>query len=671
MSWCLTKDNSRKFKEALKNGELDPFKLSDMESIKRRELFAKYVGVENAREVNALFESKLILKNQKAGFISWAKRTAGITAPIKRDMLSTIERLDTVLNPKEEQQFLQDLASKRLRLDVTQTEAKTISDLSNKVSELRTKANNEGIFTNEKDRFEYGAAKVSLEKYVNELKLQSKRIFFREQPVQKVLSVAKEIPGAMKSIVASLDNSLWGRQGIKTLLDVRTSKIWTKNFLKSWADIGKELAGVDAMDLVKADIYSRPNALNGKYDAGGYGLTALTEEAFPSALPEKIPLFGRLFKASESAYNGGALRLRADLADRLIKIAEKQGINTLDKTEARGMGHLISSMTGRGSLGKADTISKEINTFLFSIKFLKSNFDTLTAHQFDSGATSFVKKEAAKNLLSITASVASILFIAKLLNKDSVDDDPRSTNFGKVKIFGHWTDITGGMASLITLSSRLVPTYHNGELGFWSKSSTGKYNNLSSGKYGQMTPLDVFENFWEGKLSPFAGIVRDIWQGKDYQGQPVTLQGEIGKTLTPISIQNFQQLKEDPNSSSVLGSMILDGLGLSTSTYTYKSDWSTSTSKELIQFRNKIGEDKFKEANDAYNRSYSVWFNNVSTNNQFKKLSDVAKESLITKAKAKIKEDVFRAYNFKYKKPKKNTYEEKQQKNVIKKLLPN
>lgn len=571
--YCLTLDEKRKFKEALKNGEIKPDALVAMTSLERRAFLEKYVGAENAISTNSLFESKLLLKNQKAGYISWAKKVSGISPTVKRDLLTRIQKLDKVLDPKDNEQFLNDLASARLGVEVTQEEAKVISDTSNKIAELKKLADKEGKMPNDTDRLTLGAHIVSLENYFGEVKLKANNISFKETPIKKILSVAGEVPGVLKSLVASMDNSFWGRQGIKSLIDVRTSRIWAVNFMRSWINIKNQLfasgkwygSGDDAvLNGIKADIYSRPNALNGKYDAGGYGLTALTEEAYPSSFPEKIPFLGRIFKASEVAYNGGALQLRADLADRLIGVAERQGINTLDKDEARALGSLIGSLTGRGSLGKAETLSKEINVLAFSIKFLKSNFDTLTAHQFDPEATPFSKKEAAKNLLSIIASIASILFIAKLLNKDSVDEDPRSTNFGKVKVFGKFVDITGGMGSLFTLASRLVPTYHDGKWSFWRKSTTGEYVDLLGGEYGQQNAMDVFDSFWQGKLSPIAGIVRDLWKGQDYQGQPVTPVTVAQRNL-PLSIQNFDQLRKDPNASFPLGSLILDGLGFSVS----------------------------------------------------------------------------------------------------------
>lgn len=568
MAWCLISEYANKFRRALKDGTIDPEKLALMSSAERRAFFEEYVGKENAANVNALFESKLLLKNQQAGMINWAKRVANITPARRSDLISRIERLTDVLDPAEGDQFLNDLVNARLKIEVTQEEAKVIADLSRRITETKAKANKDGIFPSETERLEYGAAKVAMENYVNELKLSAGKFTFKEKPlVQMVQAIFDTIPATAKSLLASLDNSLWGRQGIKVLLDTRKSRIWVKHFLESWSDIAKTLGtNVEVMDLIRADIYSRPNAVNGKYKAGGYQLDVLSEEAFPSSIPEKIPLFGRLFKASEVAFNGGALKLRADLADRYIALAEKHGINTYDPEQARGIGHLVGSLTGRGSLGAVTPeTARTLNVLFFSVKFLKSNFDVLTAHQFDKQATPFAKKEAAKNLASITFTLASIMFFAKLIDPDSVDEDPRSSNFGKIKIFGYWVDITGGMASLATLAARLVPTYHDGKLGWWFKSSSGNWTELNTRKYGAMTALDVFYSFFENKASPMFGIFLDILKGEDHQGNPLTVTSTVKGAFVPLPIQNMQSIMNNPNSEWVLGSIILDGLGFSTS----------------------------------------------------------------------------------------------------------
>jgi len=116
---------------------------------------------------------------------------------------------------------------------------------------------------------------------------------------------------------------------------------------------------------------------------------------------------------------------------------------------------------------------------------------------------------------------------------------------------------------MMTLASRLTPTMHKGEWGFWSRGATGEWKNLGDAKYGEQTGMDVFNSFIEGKAAPIAALVRDLWVGKDFSGQPVTPRSAISKSFTPFIGQNFTQFMKDPNTSSIIGSLILEGLGFS------------------------------------------------------------------------------------------------------------
>lgn len=577
-NFCLIPSVAEKFKKDIISGEIDPAKLALMTSAERHAFFAEKLGSASAKEVNALFESKLILKNQQQGYISWAKRVIGISKVARRDLISRIERLDKVLSPAEEEAFLNDLVDKRLGIDVTFGEAQTIAKFSKQIEKAKGNIP-ENSPIRSPERLEYGTSVALLKDYFLELKQDATKLTAREllKNPKEILNMAT---GFTKSTVASLDNSFFGRQGIKVLYTHPT--VWMKNFGKSWSDIGKQIvakgkwykSGDDAVNIaLKADIYSRPNALNNKYNVGDFGLDVNSEEAFPSALPEKIPLLGRLFKASEVAYNGAAMRMRADLADMIIEKAESQGINMLKKEEARPIGDLVAAMTGRGKLKTFESASSGLNTYLFSPKFLRSNFDTLTAHVFNSKSSPFVKKEAAKNLLKIIGSIATILTVSEILHPGSVEKDPRSSNFAKLKLGKRYYDISGGMASLVHLASQIVPTEHDGQWGFWSKSTTtGQYNKLNAKdkngkpKYGAATALDVIDNFWQGKLSPLGGLLRDVWKGQTYSGKPVTVKNELSQVTTPLSAQNFEQTMGDPDKVDVLMMMILDGLGYSVTT---------------------------------------------------------------------------------------------------------
>lgn len=570
MAFCLPKEFANKFIDALKSGKIKPEELINMSSSERRDFLAKIVGAVDAKEVNALLESKLLLKDQKRGMVSWAKKVAGISERTRADLIARIEKMDKVLDPKDQRSFLEDLAAKKLGVEVSMEEAQKIYELSKKQAELKQVWEKNKRWTNIEDRLRYGFALLDLRDYVDGLKQKANKLSLKDiknNPGEAIKRTVRITLGTTKSLLASLDNSFFGRQGIKML--ATNPKIWANAFIKSWGDIGKELKGIDAMRLIRADVLSRENAMNGKYQKMGIDIGINHEEAFPSTLQENIPLLGRFFKASDAAFSGAAMRLRADYADKLIPRMEEMGLNMLKKEDAEGVGSLINSMTGRGRVGVLG--NEEVNSILFSIRFLKSNFDTLTAHMFDSKASKIVKLEAAKNLAKIVGVIGATLYTVNILQPGSVTFDPRSKLFGKVKIRGTTFDLTGGMGSMATLATQLVLALaavggvyatHNGKKGIWTQNNAGKWTELNSGKFGSATVLDAFNSYLEGKTAPVASVLRDAWSGLDYSGNKPTLKSSLLNLITPISIQTFNDLKNNPKSAPMLATMILDGLGI-------------------------------------------------------------------------------------------------------------
>lgn len=555
--FCLPKFVAEELKTKFKNGEISPEKLSEMTSAERRKAF-EFLGEENAKQTNALFESKLLLKNQQLGMVNWAKQILKLKPEILRDTLSKVEKMSEVMTPKELDMFLEDLVDKKLGIDVSVQEAGKLVDLAREVESSKTKVDHNSPPKSE-SRLEYGFSLVMFKKYVEGLKVKGESLPFKDY--LKVKNWGKgvyDLAATSKSLLSTLDNSFFGRQGIKTLYT--NPDIWWDGFKKSWGDIGKELKGVDAVDAIKADIYSRENALNGKYKAGEYAIGLMSEEAFPSPVLNRIPLLGRVPAAAEAAYNGAALRFRADLADRVIRNAESAGVDVTDPFQAKSLGKLVNSMTGRGSIGRLETIGKEINASLFSIKFLKSNFDTLTAHTLDTKMSGYAKSIARKNLIKIVASTGAILVLADTLQPGSVEWNPESADFGKIRIGNTRFDITGGMAGIVTLAARLATSK--------SKSSiTGKTTDLGSNKFGALNRMDVLQDYAAGKTSPALKAVIDWFKGRDFSGKKPTIGSTAKNLVTPLPITTFQELKDNPDSADVLWSFIASELGIGVNTY--------------------------------------------------------------------------------------------------------
>lgn len=657
MAWCLVKSEADKVRKALKDGTIDPGKLSAMTSEQRRAFFKKFVTDENAKQMNSLFESKLLLKNQQRGMITWAKRALGLSPRAKRDIFARIERLENVLTPVEEKRFLKDLASTRLGIDVSFEEGKNIADLSKKLQKQKEKIRDDFTFEKESDRLAYGRAKIALSNYVNGLKLQAEKrtaIEIIKDPVGNLSKVA----GNAKAIRASMDNSAIFRQGWRALWT--HPRIWLRNAKKSFGDIWRTFGKREVMDELNADLVSRPNAINENYKKMRLALGVIEEE-FPESFAARIPAIGRAYKASENAFTAFVYKTRADIADKYIEIADLSGVD-LDERELRSIGKLTNSLTARGSVGPLEPVANVINNVFWSPRKLKADIDFLTMHAFDKNFSSFARKQAGINLLRGIMGMATILGTARAMWPETVELDPRSANFGRIVFRNTRFDVTGGIAPIITLVSRLVTNS--------SKSSTtNKITTLNTGEYGAMTKLDVIYNFFENKLSPASSVVKDLLVGQDFDGNKLTAKHIFTNLFIPLPIANIEETSREPEAANIWLVAMADMVGIGTNTYSAQSNWKNSTSKKIQQFREVVGEEKFKRANQKFIRDYNTWLKKTINSKEYNALSEDGKKDVISSGKEKIQEKIFKEYGFRYKTPKK-TPEEKIEKKTIKKLQP-
>lgn len=575
-SYCLIKPLAEKFKQALRDGTINPEKLSEMTSADRRAFFEGIVGKDNAMKVNALFESKLLLKDVQNGMVQWAKQVSGLKPEARRRLIDRIEKLDErILDPETQNKFLSDLAEKRLGIEVTFEEAKAITELSKQVKETRANVAN--------DRLAYGAARVALENFLNDAKRENNKLTmdkFLDDPVAGAKDAAVGIAGFAKSLKATLDLSALGRQGFKTIFT--HPKEWATNagktFLDAFNTLRRKTSDDRVMDSLKAEVYSRENALNGNYERMKLDI-GTGEEAYPTSLPEKIPGLGRVFKASEVGYQGFLTRLRADIADKYIELAERNGIDLKDPKQARSIGKLVNSLTGRGDLGALENAGKTINVAFFSPKNVKSHFDFLTAHLSDDTSW-FVKKQAAINLLKVAGTMAAVYATVKALYPDSVEEDARSSDFGKIKVGDTRFDISGGMSSLVTLAARLYTMS--------SKSSTSDEVTPLGFGFNQKSPTEVAMEFAGNKVSPAASLIRDLLNRSDREGKPLTFGGVASNFLTPLPISNAMELMSNPNAAPAIVGILADALGIATNTYPVSNKKSG-----LIPENQKISNDDF------------------------------------------------------------------------------
>ena len=608
-NFCLPEEITNKLKKAIKSGEIDIEKLSSASSEYRVNFFKQFMNERNAKEVVALFESKLLLKNQKRGLVTWAKQILGMKPAVERDVISRIMRMDKILNPENEKSFLRELASKKLGVDITIEEARKITELSNKIKSLEN-------FTDKAGRIKYGRAKLDLIDYIDSLN-------------PKRANVVENVLGLPQAAMSSFDLSAPLNQG----WGVISRKEWWDNLAPMIKAFSRESAFRD----IQADIITRPNYKLAK--RAGLRLSDLSEnlfereEIFMTTLLDKIPGMA----ASQRAYIGFLNKLRMDLFDDLIKKAKLAGEDvSLGSKAAEDIATIVNAFTG--GYGRTDPL---LNAFLFSPRRIRSAVKILNSYTYINPKTSKTARKAAiRNLLGSLAMTGSVIALAGLHGAVETEEDPRSSDFGKIKVGDTRLDISGGIASYVILLSRIL----SGEI---KSSNTGAIKKLGN-NYTSTSDFDLTANFIRNKLSPLASLIIDVLTGENAVGEKKTPTQSVIDRFKPMFLKDaYEVLTEDPE-AKILIPFALFGGGLST--YSISEDWTTKDTKEMAQFKQKVGEKEFKAANEKYNQIIRKEIEALKKTDKYKKMTPDEQLKEITKIKDKDKKDIFKQYNFQYKK---------------------
>jgi hypothetical protein len=664
-SFCLPPKDVEKFKLALKSKAINIADLINMSTEKRTELLRQYAG-DLAPEVNHLFEQKLVLKNRIQGMKNWASKVGeiGRYSPEKKAQIEKMiaeykdKQFERTFNPKENESFLNDLADAKLGTHVTKEQAKQIYDLATKAEELKKNYREESGWTNDADRIKYGMAQIGLDKYVEALKSPElslrelaknrTREFKEDWKSNPTLAIGKLIKDSVVeldrnsiAVVASIDNSFIGRQGLKILLTHPT--VWAKSAGKSFTDAYKALRSKHgdevAKDILHADLVSQPNYMNGTYQKAG--LLAKFEEQYPTSHPARIPYVGRAFKASEVAFTNSALRMRVKTFDLLHEIAKKNGVEMTDAL-VKDIGKVVNGLTSRADIGlRGQTTS----LFLWAPRMMWANVQVLTGHGLGGGLkTAFARKQAALNLVKITSSIATVAAVLNTLDPGSVETDPRSSDFMKYRKGNTRIDLTGGMGSYVTFTARAlaglsglvmenpIPAVKNTQTKIISELNTGSFRDGTVNQIG----LDFLFN----KTTPLVRTAGYLGSGQTFEGKKPSLKSTASELLVPIPLrnlyQNFGGDYPEGEAIAIIGS-ILDLVGINANTYQPLSQWETKTSEEMKQLKKRIGEKRFNELNIKYNQEVNAEIADLVKRKDYQKKSEEERQSDIRKIKERIK----------------------------------
>lgn len=250
------------------------------------------------------------------------------------------------------------------------------------------------------------------------------------------------------------------------------------------------------------------------------------DERFASNLAHKIWGWGKVVKGSERAYVGYLNKLRVDVFNDFHDSLLDSGLSPKEiQAELKSYADFINNATGRGSLGKVDAAVPLLNTVMFSPRYLASRVKLLKqASTGFYGMTPKARMKAIKDFGLYVGTVSTVLTLAKYGLDAEVELDPRSSDFGKMKIGNTRYDLMAGFQQPIVFASRMLT----------NKTKTrGKVRELGRGYKGD-TRVDVAEKFARTKASPSAGVVYDYLKGKTFDGKKFSWEKAAINSVSPL-----------------------------------------------------------------------------------------------------------------------------------------
>jgi len=365
------------------------------------------------------------------------------------------------------------------------------------------------------------------------------------------------------------------------------------------------------------------------------------EESFMTNIAHKIPIWGSTQKykigsktitvpglgivvKSERAYVGYLNKLRVDVFDKGVEYMVNEGYSkTRDPEVFKSWANFINNATGRGNLGKLESIADILNVGMFSPRLVASRFNLLNPVTY-AKMPPVVRKMALKNVISYVGMGSIILGLAAASGAD-VELDPRSSDFGKIKVGDTRYDIWAGFQQWIRTLTQF-------SLGKRKRTSTGEIVKLDPNVFPYENRLSVILGFLRSKASPIASLGLDLTLGKGFAGEDITLSGTLKNEAIPLYLQDMSDIYKEEGLAKTIGSLLPGMFGVGTQYYDSKKRQKEGYEKEIQRWR------KDNDPNNMFDRNYIAAYkdlmhkvNKIDQDKKFNELIDSEDTEAITK----------------------------------------
>ena len=343
--------------------------------------------------------------------------------------------------------------------------------------------------------------KAEKQKIKDKFDLEHEKLKLSQRPKwQKFWDIATDIIlNLPKSMRSTLDMSAPLRQGL-----VFSSRIITRpqqtasEFAHMFKVAFSEKRADDWLQYIKASPEYATMKASGLFLAEPNAKLSAREEVYRSNLADKIPIYKYFHNISQRAYTGFLNKQRVDAFLDFQEKMKRTGITPETNPEIfKSWADFVNNATGRGNVGQFEMSAEKLNNVFFSPRLIAARFNLLNPAAYKRMPKE-VRKEALKSMAEFIGVGTTVLFMAAMGGAD-VELDPRSSDFGKIRIGDTRMDIWGGFVQWIRLFGQFFS-------GTRKSTATGEIMVLGDG-YGSTTHWDVLGNFFKNKLSPTPGYL--------------------------------------------------------------------------------------------------------------------------------------------------------------------
>ena len=532
-------------KEQLKSERESLFKqFKDLIKSSRSELSANPIKLE-------MFP--IIAKLAKNYFKDGIVTTEGIVDKLYNDLADSIEGLtkahivEALVKSQEDtrptqEELIEDLDNSKKELDIVSQEDVDKKEqarldtykkgIQKRIDQLSGKIKNKDYAKKKPNPILRDAEAIKLQREYAKLKYQfdldvAKDKLAKRSLTEKIIDSVLDKANIPRALMASFDFSAPLRQSLTATIShpILAIKAGAQMFKQGFS---VEKAENWLLDLKESDGYQLIED-SGLYIADATHPEAnAREEDFGSNLANYVPGV----KVSERAYSAYLNKMRVDIFSQGVNLLLRDGMTFANNPDAyKSLATFVNASTGRGDMGKLlERTSKFLTPVFFSPRFLASRLQLLSGSVIYK-APPAVRKMYARDMISTILFGVVVLGLFKANGAD-VEDDPRSSDFGKIRIGNTRWDIWGGFQQPIRYIAQFIT-------GQKKSSASGKIEELDGTNYNKQTRLGVLGNFLRSKLAPIPALAVDAMAGENMVGERFDLIKNWPKLITPLVAQGI------------------------------------------------------------------------------------------------------------------------------------